>query len=77
VHGQNIHHIIMAQTGLLQNTIPPPAVVYNVIAANKSCQIKGFGWSVEGRCTLAGIFTDGLAGDMLMAIQDEVRPDLV
>lgn len=52
----------MAQTGLLQNTIPPPAVVYNVIAANKSCQIKGFGWSVEGRCTLAGIFADGLAG---------------
>lgn len=67
----------MAQTGLLQNTIPPPAVVYNVIAANKSCQIKGFGWSVEGCCTLAGIFADGLAGDMLMAIQDEVRSDLV
>ena len=40
-------------------------------------QVEGLGGGVEGGSAHPGVLTDGLGGDVLVAGEDDVRPDLV
>ena len=51
--------------------------VNDVIAADETGKVEGLGGGVEGGSAHPGVLTDGLGGDVLVAGEDDVRPDLV
>ena len=77
VHTQYIHTVVMRKGGFLVHPVTDPFVIYNMITSHKSGQIKGFAGSVESGSTHFGILADRLGGDMPVAFQDQIRPDLV
>ena len=77
VHGEDVHLVVVAEGGLLADPVPEGAVVDDVIAAHEARQVEGLGGGVEGHRPVAGVVADALAGDVGVAGQDQVGPDLV
>ena len=48
-----------------------------MIGADQACKIEGFGRSIQSNDAVLCIFVDGLQRNMLIAVQDNVRPDLI
>ena len=48
-----------------------------MIAADETGKVEGLGGGVEGGSAHPGVLTDGLGRDVLVAGEDDVRPDLV
>lgn len=72
VHAHDIHTVIMGKTGFLFYPVPYPFIVYDVIAAYQTCQVKGLAGGVEGSGTHPGILAYRLGRDVAMTIQDKV-----
>ena len=77
VHGQDIHLVIMCFFAAGGHTVPQRFVVYDVVASDQPGQVEGLAGGVQRDRALAGILTDGLGGDVLVAAQDDIGPDLV
>ena len=77
VHGEDVHHVVVAQAGLFFHAVTPPAVVNDMVAAHQTGQIEGLGGGIESGGALAGILAHRLGGDVLVSAQDDVRPDLI
>ncbi len=77
VHGQHIHGIVVAEAGLLVHPVLPPLVIDNVIAAHQARQVEGLAGGVHGGGALPGVLGNGLGGDVLVAVEHQVGPDLV
>lgn len=43
VHGEDVHHVVVAQAGLLLDAVTPPVVVNDMVAAHQTSQIEGLG----------------------------------
>ena len=67
----------MAQRGFFYNALPERPIINDVIAADQSSQIKCFGWRIECYCTVLCIFWNRLRRNMLMSIQNDIRPDFI
>ena len=77
VHGENVHHVVVAQAGLLLHAVTPPAVVNDMVAAHQTGQVEGLGGSIDSDSAHPCILADGLGGNVLVAFQNDVRPDLI
>ena len=77
VHGQDVHVVVMAfgRPGAAQ--VPQAGVVDDVVAAHQPRQIEGLAGGVEGDGPAAGVGADALSGGVLVAVQQDVGPDLV
>ena len=64
VHGENVHHVVVAQAGLLLDAVTPPVVVNDMVAAHQTSQIEGLGGGIESGGALAGILAHRLGGDV-------------
>ena len=77
MHGEHVHVIVMAAEALPFQAVPKERAVYNMIASDQSGQIEGLAWGVDSDGAHFCILADTLGGDMFMAFQDDVGPDLV
>ena len=77
VHREDVHGVIVAEGGFLLDAVTPPRVINDMIAADETGEVEGLGGGVEGGSAHPGVLTDGLGGDVLVAGEDDVRPDLV
>ena len=48
-----------------------------MIAADQPRKVEGFAWSIDGDRSFFGVFGDILRGNMLMLVQENIRPDLI
>ena len=67
----------MRERLLLLNAVAQPRVVDHVVRANETSQVEGLGRSIEGDHVVVRPVAHLLRGDVLMAVEQDVRPDLV
>ena len=77
VHREDVHGVVVAEGGFFLDAVTPPRVVNDVVAADETGEVEGLGGGVEGGSPHPGVLTDGLGGDVPVAGEDDVRPDLV
>ena len=77
VHGHEVHGIIVAERAFLIAEVLQPLVVDDVVAAHQARQVEGLAGGVHGDGPQLGVLGYRLGGDVLVAFQNDVRPDLV
>ena len=77
VHTEDVHLVVVRQGGLLLHPLAQPVVVDDMIAAHEPRQVEGLAGRIEGHRALPGVLAHALGGHVLIAGEDDVRPDLV
>ena len=77
VHGQDVHAVVVALAGFGADAVPQVFVVDDVVAADQARQVEGLAGGVEGDGPAAGVLADALGGGVLVAVEQDVGPDLV
>ena len=77
VHGQHIHLIVMGLGALGHHPVPQVRIINNMVAAHQARQVEGLAGGVERHGALPGVLAHRLGGSMLMAVEQDVRPDLI
>ena len=77
MHRQYIHIVIMRLGALGDNAVAQILIINNVIAAYQTGQIEGLAGRVYRHGVLACPVGDGLCRNVLVTLQNDVRPDLV
>ena len=77
MHRQYIHIVVMRLGAFGNNAVAQILIVNNVIAAYQTGQIEGLAGRVYRHGVLVCPVGDGLCRCVLVALQNDVRPDLV
>ena len=77
VHGENVHIVIMGLAALGRHAVPQIRIIDNVIAAHQTRQVEGLAGGVERHRAVAGVLAHRLGGGVLVAVEQDVGPDLV
>ena len=77
VHGKHVHLVIMGKRRLLFQPFAQHFVIHNMIAADQTRKVEGFGGRIERDGAVFRIGAYRLRRDMLIAGQGKIRPDLV
>ena len=77
VHGQDVHIVIVGLAALGDHTVTDGGVIDDMIAAHQAGQVEGLGGSIDGDSAHPCILADRLGGNVLVAFQNDVGPDLV
>ena len=77
VHRKHIHIIIVRLAAFGTHAVPQVGVINNMVTTHQARQVKGFAGGIQGNGAAAGILADGLGGDVLVAVQNDIRPDFV
>ena len=57
--------------------VAQPIIINNVIAAHKTCQVKGLAGGIQRNGAHAGIGTDRLGGNVLITAKGQIGPNFV
>ena len=77
VHGHDVHVVVVAQGGFLLHPLAECLVIDDMVAADQARQIEGLGRGVQGHGAVPRVVGHRLGGHVLIAVQRQVRPNLV
>ena len=77
MHGKHIHLVVMRFGTLGQHTVPQGGVINDMVAAHQPRQVEGLAGGIQRHRALPGVLADRLGGGMLVAVEQDIGPDLV
>ena len=77
VHGQDVHIVIVGLAALGDHAVTDGGVIDDMVAAHQTGQVEGLGGRIDSDSAHPCILADRLGGNVLVAFQNDVRPDFV
>ena len=77
VHGEHVHVVVAGLSLDGRYAVAQPAVIYHVVAAHEARQVERLGRRVECHRARAGVGAHALGGDVGVAGQNDIAPNLV